>query len=366
MTFRGRVGIQQRVLPRYRAPFFDLLAAQCRGSLSVFAGEPRPDEAIPIAAKLNVANWDHAQNIHFFGGLLYACYQNGLVSWLENWNPDALIVEANPRYLSTPAALRWMKSRNRPVIAWGLGAPPILGSLAGFRNSQRRKFLSQFDALIAYSQRGADEYRALGFPAGHIIVAPNSVAPKPISAAAPVRQAKQGPLTILYVGRLQQRKRLDSLLRACASLPPELQPSLVMVGEGPAFSKLRSLANRIYPNTEFAGARFGFELDGFFDRADLFVLPGTGGLAVQQAMAHGLPVIVAQGDGSQAGMVTPANGWLLPVGDDLALQHALAEALTDPARLRTMGLESFELVKKTYNLENMVAAFVQALNLVGC
>ena len=68
-----------------------------------------------------------AQNIHLFSGPLYLCHQRGLVEWLENWNPDALIVEANPRYLATGAAVRWMHERGRKVIGWGLGAPPIAG-----------------------------------------------------------------------------------------------------------------------------------------------------------------------------------------------------------------------------------------------
>ena len=64
------------------------------------------------------------KNIHLFGGSLYLCYQRGLIDWLEEWNPDALIVEANPRYLSTPSAVKWMHKQDRPVIGWGLGAPP--------------------------------------------------------------------------------------------------------------------------------------------------------------------------------------------------------------------------------------------------
>jgi len=350
----------QRVLPRYRAPFFDLLAQQIKGGLSVFAGEPRADEAIPSADKLSIAKWQRVRNIHFFVGSLYACFQPGLTEWLDDLNPDALIVEANLRYISTPAAVRWMHARNRPVIGWGLGAPTLRGPLAGFRT----RFLKQFDALIAYSQRGAAEYRALGFPADRVFVAPNSATSRPKNE--PVERTKNTDKPIvLYVGRLQTRKRIDSLLGACAALPTKLQPRLQIVGYGPALADLRTLAASIYPKTEFAGQRFGAELETFFDQADLFVLPGTGGLAVQQAMAHGLPVIVAEGDGSQKDMVQPGNGWLLPTGDDAALQAALADALSDMARLRKMGAVSFQLVQQAFNLENMADAFIDALNAVS-
>ena len=41
-----KVGIQQRVLPIYWLPFLSELARMCRKGLHIFAGEPRPDEAI--------------------------------------------------------------------------------------------------------------------------------------------------------------------------------------------------------------------------------------------------------------------------------------------------------------------------------
>ncbi len=361
-SYAARLGIVQRVLPRYRAPFFDLLAQSCDGGLGVFAGAARPEESIPLAEKLSVAKWTLSTNHHYFSGRFYLCMQDGILDWLESWNPDALIIEANPRYLATPGAVRWMKRRSRPVLAWGLGAPRVSGMLAGLRKARRLSFLRQFDALIAYSQQGADEYAALGFPSERIFVAPNAVSPRP--SAAPKR-AYNVKLTGLCVGRLQARKRLDALIRACAQLPRELQPELVFVGDGPMRPTLENLANEIYPRARFKGALFGTALEDEFNSAHLFVLPGTGGLAVQQAMAHALPVIVAEGDGSQRDLVTKANGWLLPPGDDDALLSTLRTALSDPARLQAMGAESFKLVQTKFNLEAMAAAFVDALNKVA-
>lgn len=361
VSYPGRVGIVQRVLPRYRAPFFDLFASHCPGGLSVFAGQPRSSEAIPSAEKLNTANWVHARNIHILSGSSYFCYQRGLIEWLEELDPQVLVVEANPRYLSTPAAIRWIHKRGRRVIGWGLGAP---NERAGITGVLRKNFLCQLDAVIAYSERGAAEYRHLGFPADRIFVAPNAVSRRP-SGPAPSRPIPfAGPPVVLYVGRLQKRKRVDSLIRSCSSLPQPLRPRLVIVGDGPERAELENLAREIYPATEFRGALFGVELDTAFAKADLFVLPGTGGLAVQQAMALALPVFVAEGDGSQQGLVTAANGRQLPPGDETALCDSLADLLSDPARLRKMGAESFRLVQEKFNLEEMVSSFIEAINKV--
>ena len=167
------------------------------------------------------------------------------------------------------------------------------------------------------------------------------------------------------MGRLQARKRIDSLLRACAVLSevegPDA-PRLVIVGDGPERGNLEQVAQQIYPSAQFIGAKHGDELKPYFAEADLFVLPGTGGLAVQEAMSHGLPVIVAKGDGTQDDLVRPENGWQIPPGDEDALISTLREALSDISRLRKMGVESYRIVSQEINLEKMVEAFVGALN----
>ncbi len=78
-------------------------------------------------------------------------------------------------------------------------------------------------------------------------------------------------------------------------------------------------------------------------------------------MSFGLPVIVAQGDGTQDDLVRPENGWRIPPDDLGALTEALQTALSDPARLRKMGAASYRIVAEEANLERMVAVFVQAL-----
>jgi glycosyltransferase involved in cell wall biosynthesis len=353
--FSGRLAVQQRVLPNYRAPFFELLASACDGGMGLFTGLPRRGEVIATTNQLQVAKYQLGKNIHLFDGSFYLSYQRGLLPWLRGWNPDVLIVEANPRYLSTPAAIKWMHGRGRPVIGWGLGSPTV----SGFREQRRLSFISQFDAILAYSQRGAEEYAALGFPRDKIFVAHNSVSPSPVVAPDTRPLITEHP-TVLFVGRLQARKRIDLLLRACATLGLKLR--LVIVGDGPEREKLQALAKEIYPSAEFVGAKHGAELQLYFKQADLFVLPGTGGLAVQEAMSYGLPVIVAQGDGTQDDLVRKENGWQIRPGDFEALLFTMKDALSDVARLRRMGEESYRIVKEEINIEKMVETFVDALN----
>jgi glycosyltransferase involved in cell wall biosynthesis len=364
--FPGRLAIQQRVLPAYRAPFFERLAEACQDGLSVFAGQPEPDEGILPAETLQNARLSRAQNRSFMkvGTPFYRCWQPGILEWLEAWDPQVLVVEANPRYPSTRHAVRWMHARRRPVLGWGLGAPKAAGLLGVIRMYNRQNFLSRLDGVIAYSQRGAQEYCEAGFSAERVFVALNAAAPAPENPP-PERLPQFDPRPrVLFVGRLQARKRIDLLLQTCASLPASLQTELVIVGDGPALPELQDLAKRVYPLAKFTGGLFGSELDKVFTRADLFVLPGTGGLAIQQAMSFGLPVIAAQGDGTQDDLVRPENGWKIPPGDLKALTSALLEALSDPVRLRQKGAASYRIVAQEANLERMARSFIAAVKAV--
>ncbi len=102
-------------------------------------------------------------------------------------------------------------------------------------------------------------------------------------------------------------------------------------------------------------------LEEKFSSADLFVLPGTGGLAVQQAMSFALPVIVAEADGTQEDLVRPENGWRITPGHLDELTKTITLALRDISILRAMGQESYRIVSREINLERMVEGFKKAI-----
>jgi glycosyltransferase involved in cell wall biosynthesis len=356
-----RLGIQQRILPAYRVPFFDMLAGECEGGLSLFAGDPLPGEGV-ITGELSISRVYHANNRRLPFNLGGALWQTNILDWVKEWDPDILICEANPRTRTTPAAIRAVKSRGGSVIGWGLGAPDFHGILAPFLESYRRSVLYEYDAIISYSQTGADQYARLGIPPERIFTACNAVAAKP-AHSAPERKptATAAELKLLFVGRLQERKRVDLLLEACARQPEGMQPVLWIVGDGPALDTLREKAKKVFPRAVFFGALQGRELEEKFSAADLFVLPGTGGLAVQQAMSFALPVIVAEADGTQEDLVRPENGWRITPGHLDELTKTITLALRDISILRAMGLESFRIVSREINLERMVEGFKKSI-----
>ena len=357
--FQGSIGLVQRVVPSYRLPFFDKLATQCSNGLTLFAGEPLPIESINTSVQPLVARLVRLRNIHFLdpSKKLYMCYQYGLGQALRIAHPSALIFEANYRYLASYSAIEWAKNKNIPLVGWGLGAKPLPGGIRQLRNH----FLGQFGALVAYSETGSEEFAAAGFPRAKILVAKNAATDAP-SESPPTRQVATKP-KILFVGRLQPRKRVDMLIEVYSTLKDRFGAELVIVGDGPDLPRLQGLARSLDSDIRFTGHLEGRALEQEFKQADLFVLPGTGGLAVQQAMSFALPLIVADGDGTQDDLVTPSNGWIVKPADRDDLAKKLGTALQDRGKLVEMGQESYRIVRDEVNIDIMANIFIEAIEI---
>ena len=143
--------------------------------------------------------------------------------------------------------------------------------------------------------------------------------------------ARDGPLRLLFVGQLSQRKGLSYLLEALRRLPPgSCRATLVgpLVAEPAALAPYAGLF-------EHRPAVPHHEVHGLFAAADLFVYPSLhegSALAIYEALASGLPVVCTPASGSvvQEGV----EGLLVPPADAEALAAAIvALAADEPRRL---------------------------------
>ncbi|GAA4729891.1 glycosyltransferase family 1 protein [Modestobacter marinus] len=144
------------------------------------------------------------------------------------------------------------------------------------------------------------------------------------------RLAPGGELLVGVVARLAVEKRL-ALLAPLSELPGV---RLVVVGDGP---QRRQLARRM-PRAHFLGQLGGAELGAVVASLDLFVHPGadeTFCQAVQEALAAGVPAVVAASGGPLDLVRHGQNGWLW-AGDDPHLLAAMVAGLRDdPVALGT-------------------------------
>lgn len=157
--------------------------------------------------------------------------------------------------------------------------------------------------------------------------------------------------TVLFVGRMDQEKRVDELLRAFAALPAGTRANLEIIGEGVMREEWTGLAAElgIGARTRFRGFVDEDELVAAYRRAAVFCMPGIAELqsiVTLEAMAAGTPVIAADAM-ALPHLVRPGrNGWLFTPGDVPELTTRLAALLGDAEMRRRMGAASRELVTK--------------------
>lgn len=159
--------------------------------------------------------------------------------------------------------------------------------------------------------------------------------------AAQARGSRDGLLHLLCVGALIPRKGHQTLARALAMIA-EGRWRLTCVGSTQRDPRTverllaRLRADGLEDRVRLAGEVDESTLAACYDDADVFVLPTFYegyGMAVAEALAHGLPVI-SSATGAIAELLAGGAGLLVPPGDPQALAAALLRVLDPDARAR--------------------------------
>ncbi|MFE3450744.1 glycosyltransferase [Nonomuraea sp. NPDC059194] len=152
--------------------------------------------------------------------------------------------------------------------------------------------------------------------------------------------------TILFVGRLDEEKRLDELVRALPYVLNSTDAQVALVGKGNQRAELERLAGRIGVGDRvfFLGFVPDEAMPQAFAAADVFAMPGVAELqsiATLEAMASGLPVVAA--DAMALPHLVEDNGYLFEPGDVIGLAGRLTALLTDADLRARAGRASREL-----------------------
>ena len=283
------------------------------------------------------------------------------------WRPDAVITFFG--IPSGPVGLLLKLIGGRPYIVSLRG-----GDVPGFQPYDLalfHKLLGPFIRLIwkrAYAvvaNSGGLQALAQRFaPELPIAVIPNGVDAQTFRPAAEPKAVEAGPARMLFVGRVVFQKGLDVLLKALATLPPELNYVLEIIGDGDQRPVLTAEAERL-------GISGRITFSGWCDRAviaeryraaDLFVFPSRDeGMpnVVLEAMASGLPIVATAIAGSEELVRNGVNGYLVPTDDAGTLASALAGLIGQPETRRAMGRASRERIEREYTWTRVAAGYLE-------
>jgi glycosyltransferase involved in cell wall biosynthesis len=232
-----------------------------------------------------------------------------------------------------------------PLIAYHAGgqAKQYLGQRI------RRWTLARADRLIVSGRDElemlANRYRVPRERLSVVLTPIDTAAFQPIERTEACRKAALDPKRryLLFVGRLDDAvKRLGALMRTFSALT-DAHPDtdLLIVGDGPDAAMLRRLAAELAPSRiRLLGWRTGAEaLAPLYSVAEALVLPSWREgfpTVVGEAMACGTPVLASRVGGISELVVEGRTGWLIPPGDDAALQAGLALVLAHPEAVNSM------------------------------
>ncbi|WP_190818898.1 glycosyltransferase [Saccharopolyspora pogona] len=170
-----------------------------------------------------------------------------------------------------------------------------------------------------------------------------------------------GTRTVLFVGRLDEEKHIDDLLRAMALLRTKTPTRLEIVGNGSRRAAFEQLAVElgIADRVHFHGFLSDDELLDAYARADLFCMPSIAelqSLATMEAMSAGTPVVLANAMALPHLVQPGQNGWLYPPRDVHALASAIDDVISDRVTIDRMGAASERLVSR-HDIDEILGRF---------
>jgi glycosyltransferase involved in cell wall biosynthesis len=296
----------------------------------------------------------------------------GLWHEVQSGGFDALVVHGH-----TPAAIVLaVAAAKASGIAVFMRCETHLGLARSALKSRLRwpligTYYRRLDGVLAIGTANAEFYRTMGVPQTRIFQMPYAVDNRRFIAGSRLTEAERRrwragigvaddrPI-LLYAAKFQRRKHPDDLLRAAAALGREGRAfALAMVGSGEMETELRELVRQTgLTNVHFAGFVNQAALPSVYAACDVFVLPSENepwGLAVNEAMCTGLPIVASSEIGCAPDLVHDRrNGHTFMAGDVPGLADVLRPLIADPGLRRRMGAASRAIIERWSYAECLV------------
>lgn len=297
-----------------------------------------------------------------------------------------------PFLVCEAVAVRREVRRDRPAVVhahWILpqgliatvaapGIPRVVTSLGGDLYALRSKPLRAIKsfvvrraaALTTVNSDMAAEVVRLGANASKVTVVPMGADLARFSPSDRVPAPEDGPLRLLFVGRLVEKKGLAVLLQALSSVDPE-RYELTVVGDGPLREELEKLADGL--SVRFVGQHSRAALADDYRRNDVFVVPSVPAssgdqdglpVALLEAMGSGCAIIASDLPGINEAIENEVSGVLVRPGDVRDLARAICELADNENLRKTLAQNAIERAG-SFSVEGTGARYIDILNSVA-
>ena len=298
------------------------------------------------------------------GPLWGLTYMWNMHRWLRRSAARWDLIHSQQIGLHSWPSLRVARALRRPCLlrysSFGTG-----GDLAVMRARRFGRFLvaelRHASRIVALTPAGAAELLRYEIPAERVRVIPNGVDLQRFSPQPWEETGDDGPIRLLFVGRLSSEKGLDLLLAALRLLPAG-QFTLRVVGTGPEESALRHQAEAlgVRERIEFLGS--SAEVVQHYRWSELVVVPSrVEGMpnVVLEAMACGRAVLGTRVNGTRDLVVEGRSGWLVDNGDPAGLAAELERLRRQRATLRDAGRVARGCVEASYSISRVASMYMR-------
>lgn len=256
----------------------------------------------------------------------------------------------------------WCRLHSVPVIYWGHGMNLRHTSSLMWRGVAY-VLHTLFNALIVYSPAQISLINPLCRK--RTFVAQNALdfsdvnraamrSPEEVKAFYGIKEQQ----LVLFIARIIPRKRIDILFRLFQNEP---DVALVVVGGGASPEQQKLMQET--PNFYYLGEKYGTDVDEIYQLKGVFCTPGQTGLALNQAMYWGKPVlvIVSPSHGPElCNLHYGENGFIEKTEE--ALKERIMQLLTDDALYQRFSDAARQTYEKEMSVERMFEGFIQAVH----
>jgi len=324
----------------------------------------------PYGFELTVASQgietnDLRKEIHFNFTQGKLCLPN-IIRLLDTLRPDIVILFVNPKNLYLFPLLFYLKLKGIRMVYWGHGID--LGHISSPKIYLNKLEHWIVDAIILYAGHLKEHIgRKLHYK---VFIANNTLntdAYKPNKVTGDYLLQKYGIQTkknIVFMGRIQKRKRLHDLIAAHSMLNRN-DVGLIIAGPDTEslLPEIKSGKNQF-----ILGPVYGPDAMDLLSACDVYCLPGHMGLSIVDAFYCGLPVVTENVPHAPEIMYLKngINGFMVEKGDVKGLAEKIGLLLDDFALRQKFSKAAKDSIQKEAHIDRLCEGFLAALQFVGC
>ena len=284
-------------------------------------------------------------------------FQEEVLKYAKENNFDIVIAMFDLKWVMNILAL-YLKPKKVKFIWWGHGyGQNEIG------NTIRTYLIHKADSLILYSDKKISRFIEDGIDKNKIFIAHNTFEIKNAELNPNIKRN-----SFLFVGRLQQRKKVDILIESFHKIVKDIDENITLkiIGSGKEEIFLQQLIKKLHLEKRvlLLGAITDDSiLKSHYQSALAYVSPGAVGLGVLHSFAYGVPVVTGRfehhGPELDDNIIEGYNGIIY--NDETELSDILLQFIKDESYSYGLGEHAYQHFAEKRSIENMAQGFKDAI-----